>query len=106
MTNAATGQIAPSRGLTTRCMTNITLTVRVEARRNREGHAAIQLTIMTSNATILWLRRATEVLRVIKLYVETFFELIRKILERRLAAVHVRMTNLAHRAGGSDELIQ
>src|SRR5258708_40282466 len=98
MTNAATGQITSSRGLTTRCMTNITLAVRVETRRNRQGHAAIQLPIMTSGATILWLGRTIQVLRVIELYVETFFELIRKILERRLAAVHVRMTNPAHRA--------
>ena len=52
---------------------------------------------MTTHATIRWPRRACHVLRVIELHVEALFELIRKWLARRVIAVHVLVTDRAHR---------
>ena len=52
---------------------------------------------MTRIATILRARGARHVLRVIELHIEALFELIRKRLERRVVAVHVRVADRTHR---------
>ena len=52
---------------------------------------------MTTSATRFRPRCSRHVLGVIKLHVETFFEARWKALERRIAALRVRMTNQAHR---------
>ena len=51
---------------------------------------------MTGSATILWASRASHVLRVIELQVETFFESIGERCQRWIIAVHVRVANRAH----------
>ena len=51
---------------------------------------------MTGDASILWPRRAGQVLRVIELNIEALFELVRERLSRRVVAVHRCVTDRAH----------
>ena len=60
--------------------------------------------VMARNATVSWTRGARHVLSVIELYVEAFFETCRKVFERWIAAVNIRMTNRAHRNARRYEL--
>jgi len=51
---------------------------------------------VTGSAAILWASRASHVLRVIELQVETFFESVRERCQRWIIAVHVRVADRAH----------
>ncbi len=61
---------------------------------------------MTRRAAVLRSSRAGHVLRVIEFQVEAFFEPVRESLQRRIAAVHVRVTDRAHGHIRSSELGQ
>ncbi len=55
---------------------------------------------MTGGATVLWTRRAGQMLRMIEFHVEAFIESVRKSLQGRMRGGHVRMADRAHRAVG------
>ena len=59
---------------------------------------------MTGSTTILWLRSARHVLRVIEFHVEAFIEARGKILQRWVVALRVCMADQAHRNRRRGEL--
>jgi hypothetical protein len=71
--------------------------MRRDVRGYRVARAAIDRRTVTSAATALRARGAGVMLRVIKLDVEWFVEACGKILQRRIVAADVRVTDLAHR---------
>ena len=61
---------------------------------------------MTRRAAILWASRAGHVLGMIEFQVEPFSELVGENLQRRIAAIHVRVADRAHGHIRSSELGQ
>lgn len=61
---------------------------------------------MTRGTAILWPRRAGQVLGMIELHVEGFFELVRESLQRWVTATHAGVTDRAHRHTRVSELGQ
>ena len=86
------------------CVTRVAVGVRREVCGNRKPGASIHRRVMTTGATIRRTRRSGVVLRVIELHVESFVEAHRKILQRRVVALRIRVTNQAHRNCGRREL--
>jgi hypothetical protein len=71
--------------------------MRRDIRRYHVAGAAVDRRTMTTSTTALRARRAGIVLRVIELDVKWFVEASRKVLQRRIVAADVSVTNLAHR---------
>ena len=105
VTNTARCQVA-SIGLRVRSMTGVALVMRREVCRNRKRHPASQRRGVTRGASIFWARRAGQVLGMIELQVEAFFEFVRESFERRIIAIHVRVADRAHGHIRSGELRQ
>jgi len=95
VTNAAGSQVAPV-CLRVRRVTGVAAVVRRDSHRNRQRGATSQTAAVATHATVLWPRRAGQMLRVIELHVEALFKLIRKSFARRVVAVHVLVTDGAH----------
>lgn len=74
-----------------------------EIGRDRQRDAAIRRRV-TTVAALLRTSRAGVVLRVIESYVEAFVESRREILQRRIAALRVGVTDQTHRNPGRREL--
>ena len=77
-------------------MTTVTTVVRREIRRYRQRNSPIRRRV-TAVATLWWPRLASHVLRVVELHVETLVETRRKILQRRVSALRIRVTDETHR---------
>jgi len=97
VTNSARCNLATRTRLTRRRVTRVAIVMRGEIRGYRKTHAAIDRRTMTTRTTALRPPRAGVVLRVIELDVEWFVEARRKVLQRRIVAADIRMTDLAHR---------
>src|ERR1041384_1057311 len=97
MTNSARRDLATRTRVTRRRVTRVAVVMRREVRGDRKAHAAINRRTMTTRTTALRARRAGVVLRMIELDVEWLVEARRKILQRRIVAADIRVTDLAHR---------
>ena len=82
--------------LRARRVTGVTAVVRRDSRGNRQRGAASQHATVATSATAFWSRRAGQMLRVIELHVEAFFELIGKSFAGRVVSVHVLVTDRTH----------
>jgi hypothetical protein len=89
VTRAARGDLLSGGGFARRCVTRVTLAVRVQASGNRQCHTLIQWSVMTSHATTLWSRRQAHVLRVIELDVKFLFEVRWETLQGRFCLAKV-----------------
>ena len=106
MTNTAGRHFLPSVRLTARRVTGVTADVCIQPHRNGQGRAAQEWFVVTAVAAIRRARGAGHVLCMVKLHIEALIEPRRETLKRRVGALHVRVTNLAHRNGRSYELGQ
>lgn len=104
VTNSARSKLTSALSLAARCVTGVTLIVRSDPRRDAQCGRASTGACMTRRATISWPRRSVHVLRMIELHVEVLVELRGESLERRIGAVHIRMTDRAHRTVGCHKL--
>src|ERR1700730_7139755 len=84
VTNTARRYLAARTGFATGCVARVALAMRRGTRGYRKGSAAIERSIVTGHAAILWFGGAGHVLRVIELKVEALFEGCGKTLKRRL----------------------
>ena len=104
VTGRARADVTPARVCLAVRVALVTGVVRLDAGRNRDGDAAPQCGCVTGGAAHRGLRFAPVVLRVVELGVEAFVELGRERLKRRIASRQTRMTDIAHRNVGRDEL--
>ena len=78
-------------------MTRVTDIVCRDIRWYRQAKTTVHQTCVTPIAARLWFCRTLHVLRVIKLHIETFFKSGRKAFQWRSIAVHIGVTDRAHR---------
>ena len=103
MADAARSDVAPI-GSRTGCVTPIATIVGSNPRGNRHGDAAPQRCAVTGRTAVLWSGVASQVLRMIELHIEVFFESIGKSLSWRIGPIHVLMTDITDRATSGVEL--
>ena len=106
MTNAAGSNFLSLARFAARGVARVTRIVRRQIDGNRETRTSIDRRTMTSATTILRPHSGCHVLGVIKLDTESLLKVSRKISERRLVAIHICMTDHAHRDSWSSELAQ
>ena len=106
MTNTARRHFSTSVRLAARGVASVTTVVCIQTNRNGQRRAAQEWFVVTAVAAIARARGAGHVLRMVKLHIEALIEPRRETLKRRVGALHIRMTNLAHRNSRSDELGQ
>ena len=106
MTNTARRHFSPGVRLAARRVASVTTVVCIQANRDRQSRAAEEWFVVTAVAAIARSRHAGHVLCMVKLHIEALIEPHRETLKRGVGALHIRMTNLAHGNGRSDELGQ
>jgi hypothetical protein len=104
VTNSTGRKLPPGLRLTTRCVAGVTLIVRSYARWNRQGGRTGTTAAVTCRAAACRARCFGHMLRMIKLHVESFIKRARETLQRRVTAVHIAVTDDAHRNSSGYEL--
>lgn len=95
MTHIARSNLFSAGRFACRGVATVTLAVSVQPGGNRQRDTSVQRSV-TSRATALRSRGAGHVLGMIELDVETLLEDCWKTLQRRVLAIHIRVTNRAH----------
>lgn len=96
VTDTAGRDLAAGARTTRRRVTGVTDVVRREICGDRQPGAPLHGRAVTAHTTVLRTRRSGHVLRVIKFHVERLVEACGKISQRRIAGLHVGMTDQAH----------
>ena len=104
--NAARRHLAARVGFAARRVTRVTLAMRGQARGNRQRGGTASQPAVTRGASARGPGRSGHVLSMIKFHIEAFIEPSGEIVQRRIRAVDVRMTNHTHRHIGGNKLRQ
>lgn len=106
VTNTTRCHFAPSVRLTAWGVARVTTIVSIQTNRDGQRRASQQWSVVTAVAAIARTRCAGHVLGMVKLNIEFLIKSRRETLKWRVGALHICMTNLAHRNSRSNELGQ